>query len=147
MNKLKISILLMLYDAGEKGLTDKQIADRLDINKKGFKKLETALSEMKQHNDIAYKKGMCWIKHPEQFFKAEVTRVTPKSGLSGSSEICRSSISCAAATSWGLFPEISCLQNRPPKLTSDSPPRQLWFPCWRRTMDFRPELSSLRATS
>ena len=34
MNKLKISILLMLYDAGEKGLTDKQIADRLDINKK-----------------------------------------------------------------------------------------------------------------
>ena len=70
MNKLKISILLMLYDAGEKGLTDKQIADRLDINKKGFKKLETALSEMKQHNDIAYKKGMCWIKHPEQFFKA-----------------------------------------------------------------------------
>ena len=50
MNKLKISILLMLYDAGEKGLTDKQIADRLDINKKGFKKLETALSEMKQHN-------------------------------------------------------------------------------------------------
>ena len=26
MNKLKISILLMLYDAGEKGLTDKQIA-------------------------------------------------------------------------------------------------------------------------
>ena len=66
MNKLKISILLMLYDAGEKGLTDKQIADRLDINKKGFKKLETALSEMKQHNDIAYKKGMCWIKHPEQ---------------------------------------------------------------------------------
>ena len=42
MNKLKISILLMLYDAGEKGLTDKQIADRLDINKKGFKKLETA---------------------------------------------------------------------------------------------------------
>ena len=35
MNKLKISILLMLYDAGEKGLTDKQIADRLDINKKG----------------------------------------------------------------------------------------------------------------
>ena len=81
MNKLKISILLMLYDAGEKGLTDKQIADRLDINKKGFKKLETALSEMKQHNDIAYKKGMCWIKHPEQFFKAEVTRVTPKSGF------------------------------------------------------------------
>ena len=58
MNKLKISILLMLYDAGEKGLTDKQIADRLDINKKGFKKLETALSEMKQHNDIAYKKGI-----------------------------------------------------------------------------------------
>ena len=39
-------------------------------------------------------------------------------------EICRSSISCAAATSWGLFPEISCLQSRPPKLTSDSPPRQ-----------------------
>ena len=81
MNKLKISILLMLYDAGEKGLTDKQIADRLDINKKGFKKLETALSEMKQHNDIAYKKGMCWIKHPEQFFKAEVTRLSRTFGF------------------------------------------------------------------
>ena len=81
MNKLKISILLMLYDAGEKGLTDKQIADRLDINKKGFKKLETALSEMKQHNDIAYKKGSCWIKHPETYFKAEVSRVSQRSGF------------------------------------------------------------------
>lgn len=82
MNKLKISILLMLYDAGEKGLTDKQIADRLDINKKGFKKLETAAfrNETAQRHCLQ-EMGMCWIKHPEQFFKAEVTRVTPKSGF------------------------------------------------------------------
>ena len=59
MNKLKISILLMLYDAGEKGLTDKQIADRLDINKKGFKKLETALSEIDYRRKTPY---LCWIR-------------------------------------------------------------------------------------
>lgn len=81
MNNFKLSILMELYGAGEKGLSSKQLADRLGINKKGLKKLETALSEMKQHNDIAYKKGMCWIKHPELYFRAEVSRVSPKSGF------------------------------------------------------------------
>lgn len=59
----------------------KQLADALGVNKKGVKKLETALSEMKQHNDIAYKKGNCWIKRPETFFKAEVSRVSQRSGF------------------------------------------------------------------
>lgn len=59
----------------------KQLADLLGVNKKGMKKLEEALSEMKQHNDIAYKKGSCWIKHPETYFKAEVSRVSQRSGF------------------------------------------------------------------
>ena len=81
MNNFKLSIVMELYEAGEKGLSVKQLADRLEISKKGVKKLEAALSEMKQHNDIAYKKGMCWIKHPELYFRAEVSRVSPKSGF------------------------------------------------------------------
>ncbi len=81
MNNFKISILMELYSAGEKGLSPKQLADRLGINKKGVKKLENALSEMKNHGDIAYKKGSCWIKHPEFYFRAEVSRVSPKSGF------------------------------------------------------------------
>ncbi len=59
----------------------KQLADLLGVNKKGMKKLGEALSEMKQHNDIAYKKGSCWIKHPETYFKAEVSRVSQRSGF------------------------------------------------------------------
>lgn len=59
----------------------KQLADLLGVNKKGMKKLEEALSEMKQHNDIAYKKGSCWIKHHETYFKAEVSRVSQRSGF------------------------------------------------------------------
>ena len=81
MNNFKVSILMELYGAGEKGLSPKQLADRLGINKKGVKKLENALSEMKNHGDITYKKGSCWIKHPEFYFKAEVSRVSPKSGF------------------------------------------------------------------
>lgn len=70
-----------LYKAGEKGLSVRQLADQLGVNKKGMKKLEDALAEMKQHNDIAYKKGSCWIKHPETYFKAEVSRVSQRSGF------------------------------------------------------------------
>lgn len=70
-----------LYKAGEKGLSVRQLADQLGMNKKGMKKLEDALAEMKQHNDIAYKKGSCWIKHPETYFKAEVSRVSQRSGF------------------------------------------------------------------
>lgn len=81
MNKLKISILMALYKAGERGMSVKQLADWLGVNKKGVKKLENTLDEMKQHNDIAYKKGSCWIKHPENYFKAEVSRVSQKSGF------------------------------------------------------------------
>lgn len=70
-----------LYKAGEKGLSVRQLADQMGVNKKGIKKLEDALAEMKQHNDIAYKKGNCWIKHPETYFKAEVSRVSQRSGF------------------------------------------------------------------
>ncbi len=81
MNNFKTSILMELYGAGEKSLSPKQLADRLGINKKGVKKLENALLEMKDHGDISYKKGCCWIKHPELYFRAEVSRVSPKSGF------------------------------------------------------------------
>ncbi len=81
MNNFKTSILMELYGAGEKSLSPKQLADRLGINKKGVKKLENALLEMKDHGDISYKKGCCWIKHPEFYFRAEVSRVSPKSGF------------------------------------------------------------------
>lgn len=81
MNNFKLSILMGLYKAGEKGLSVRQLADQLGVNKKGMKKLEDALAEMKQHNDIAYKKGSCWIKHPETYFKAEVSRVSQRSGF------------------------------------------------------------------
>lgn len=81
MNNFKLSIIMGLYKAGEKGLSVRQLADQLGMNKKGMKKLEDALAEMKQHNDIAYKKGNCWIKHPETYFKAEVSRVSQRSGF------------------------------------------------------------------
>lgn len=81
MNNFKLSILMGLYKAGEKGLSVRQLADQMGVNKKGIKKLEDALAEMKQHNDIAYKKGNCWIKHPETYFKAEVSRVSQRSGF------------------------------------------------------------------
>ncbi len=81
MNNYKLSILMGLYKAGEKGLSVRQLADQMGVNKKGMKKLEDALAEMKQHNDIAYKKGSCWIKHPETYFKAEVSRVSQRSGF------------------------------------------------------------------
>ena len=44
MNNFKISILMELYGAGEKGLSIKQLSDRLGVNKKGAKKLENALT-------------------------------------------------------------------------------------------------------
>ena len=81
MNNFKLSILMGLYKAGDKGLSVRQLADQMGVNKKGMKKLEDALAEMKQHNDIAYKKGSCWIKHPETYFKAEVSRVSQRSGF------------------------------------------------------------------
>ena len=81
MNNFKLSIIMGLYKAGEKGLSVRQLADQLGMNKKGMKKLEDALAEMKQHNDIAYKKGNCWIKHPETYFKAEVSHVSQRSGF------------------------------------------------------------------
>lgn len=81
MNNFKLSILMGLYKAGEKGLSVRQLADQMGVNKKGIKKLEDALAEMKQHNDIAYKKGNCWIKHPETYFKAEVSHVSQRSGF------------------------------------------------------------------
>lgn len=81
MNNFKLSILMGLYKADDKGLSVRQLADQMGVNKKGMKKLEDALAEMKQHNDIAYKKGSCWIKHPETYFKAEVSRVSQRSGF------------------------------------------------------------------
>ena len=48
MNNFKLSILMGLYKAGEKGLSVRQLADQMGVNKKGMKKLEDALAEMKQ---------------------------------------------------------------------------------------------------
>lgn len=81
MNSIKLSILLALYEAGDKGLTDKQLSDRLGLKKKEFKKLQHSLEEMKQHSDISYKKGKCWLKDQSMFFKAEVSRVSQRSGF------------------------------------------------------------------
>ena len=47
MNSFKQTIIAELYSMGEKGLTVKALASRLGITKKGMKKLDTALKEMK----------------------------------------------------------------------------------------------------
>ncbi len=87
MNGFKIAIIAELYSAGTKGLTVKSLAARLGITKKGMKKLDTSLKEMKNHGDITIKKDMLWLKNSAAYFEATVTRVTPKSGFMTSNEV------------------------------------------------------------
>ncbi|MBQ9948370.1 MAG: ribonuclease R [Oscillospiraceae bacterium] len=81
MNKLKLSIISLLYEAGGKGLTAKQIAAQLGINKKGMKKFDDALKDMKRYGDITIKKDKIWLKNAGAYFSAVITRVTAKSGF------------------------------------------------------------------
>ncbi len=87
MNRQKLDILALLYNAGEKGLTAKKIASQLGITKKGMKKLDGMLSEMKLFGDITIKKGTIWLKNPQLYFAAEITKVTPKSGFMTAEEV------------------------------------------------------------
>ena len=87
MNSFKISIINELYSAGGKGLTSRQLAGRLGITKKGMKKLDTALKEMKNHGDITIKKDTMWLKNAGAYFEATITRVTPKSGFMTANDV------------------------------------------------------------
>ncbi len=86
MNSFKQTIVAELYSAS-KGLTVKQLAARLGITKKGIKKLDTALKEMKNHGDITIKKEVLYLRNAGQYFEATVTRVTPKSGFMTATEV------------------------------------------------------------
>lgn len=81
MNKLKINVLTALYKAGEDGLREKDIAKALELPKKTEKKLSDALEGMKKFGDVTNKKGVWRLKSAEDYFEAEVTRVTPHSGF------------------------------------------------------------------
>ena len=81
MNKLKTNILTELYKAGEDGLREKDIAKALELTKKTEKKLSDALEGMKKFGDVTNKKGVWRLKSPDNYFEAEVTRVTPHSGF------------------------------------------------------------------
>ncbi len=87
MNRQKLEIISALYSVGEKGLTEKQIAAQLGITKKGMKKLDSMLKEMKRFGDITIKKDKIWLKNPQMYFAAEITRVTPKSGFMTAEEV------------------------------------------------------------
>ncbi len=87
MNAFKTAIVTALYHANEKGLTVKALASRLGITKKGMKKLDTALKEMKRFGDITIKKECCYLKNRACYFEATVTRVTPKSGFMTAEEV------------------------------------------------------------
>lgn len=86
MNRSKLQIIGQLFGAGEKGLTAKQLAAALGITKKGMKKLDTWLKEMKSRGDITIKKEKIYLRARETYFSAEVTHVTPKSGFITSEE-------------------------------------------------------------
>ncbi len=87
MNKLKLSIIALLYESGSKGLTAKQIAAQLGINKKGMKKFDDALKEMKRYGDLTIKKDKIWLKNAGAYFTAVITRVTAKSGFMTAEEV------------------------------------------------------------
>ena len=81
MNKLKTNILTALYKAGEDGMSEKEIAKTLELPKKTEKKLSEALAGMKKFGDVTNKKGVWRLKNTDDYFEAEVTRVTPHSGF------------------------------------------------------------------
>lgn len=79
MNKLKIKIIDCLYNFKE--LTEKELMKKLGLTKKSGKKLSDTLAQMKKYGDITNKKGVWRLKNPDEFFTAEVARVTPRSGF------------------------------------------------------------------
>lgn len=79
MNKLKISIIDSLYKFKE--LTEKDLLKKLELTKKSSKKLSDTLAQMKKYGDITNKKGVWRLKNPEEYFTAEVSRVTPRAGF------------------------------------------------------------------
>lgn len=81
MNKLKTNVISALYEAGEDGMSVKDLTKQLGLTKKTAKKLEKDLADMKRFGEITNKKGVWRIKTPSLFFTAVVTRVTPKSGF------------------------------------------------------------------
>ena len=81
MNKLKTNILTALYRAGDEGMREKDIAKALELPKKTEKKLADTLAGMKKFGDVTNKKGVWRLKSTEDYFEAEVTRVTPHSGF------------------------------------------------------------------
>lgn len=81
MNKMKIAVLVSLYEAGVDGLTEKDITKELGLTKKSAKKLESTLAEMKRYGDITNKKGVWRLKNPSLYFTAQVTRVSSRSGF------------------------------------------------------------------
>lgn len=81
MNKHKTNIIAALYRAGESGLTEKELAKALELPKKAEKKLADDLAGMKKFGDVTNKKGVWRLKGAEDYFKATVTRVTPRSGF------------------------------------------------------------------
>lgn len=87
MNSVKLAVIGELYAMGSKGLTVKQLAARLGINKKGMKKFDTALKDMKRFGDITVKKETVYLRNSSQYFEATVTRVTPKSGFMTATEV------------------------------------------------------------
>lgn len=86
MNSYKQAIIAELYSAN-KGLTAKQLAAKLGITKKGMKKLDTALKEMKNRGDITIKKETLYLRNAGQYFEATITRVTPKSGFMTATDV------------------------------------------------------------
>lgn len=81
MNGLKKDIIASLFASGADGMTEKALIKSLGATKKTEKKLSKALEELKRFGDITCKKGVWRIKQPELYFRAEVTRVTPRSGF------------------------------------------------------------------
>lgn len=81
MNRLKLTVLEMLYKKGEDGMSEKDIIKTLDLTKKSVKKLQSAISEMKKYGDITNKKGVWRLKDTDKYFEATVSRVSPKSGF------------------------------------------------------------------
>ncbi|MDE7360393.1 MAG: ribonuclease R [Oscillospiraceae bacterium] len=80
MNRLKTNILTALYKS-EDGLTEKDLVKTLDLPKKLAKKLSDDLAGMKKFGDVTNKKGVWRLKNAEDYFTAEITRVTPRSGF------------------------------------------------------------------
>ena len=81
MNRLKINILKALYNAGENGMSVKDMIRALELTKKNEKKLTGSLDDMKKYGDVTNKKGVWRLKNVEDYFEAEVTRVTSRSGF------------------------------------------------------------------